>query len=93
MTINEVLVLQKAVRTRMEELRGLRNQVARRESYLYGQDEKKVIEPQYDVKAVDKKITELETFLYKSESLVKNSNAKTEVELTVDVDKLLAPLQ
>lgn len=95
MTINKILSLTKIVRERLNELRSLRSQVASRERTYWGEEEKKSkeIEPQYDVKKVDKKVTELENFLFLADSSVKASNAKTELDLEVDVDKLLEPLQ
>lgn len=92
-TINEALSLQKAIRERLNELKALRSHVANRESYLYSRDEKKVVEPQYDVKAVDRKAVELEKFLLKSDTAIKQSNAVTKIELDLDTDKLLEPLQ
>lgn len=92
LTVNEALVIQKAVRERVNELRGLRQVVANRESYLYGKDEKKVVEPQYDVKAVDRKVVELEIWLMRADSAIKSSNATTRIEVDFDADKLLAPI-
>jgi len=91
-TINEVLVLMKVVRERLNGLKDLRKQVSITESYLYSAQDKKVVEPQYDVKLVDKKITELETWLFKADAAIKQSNAKTEINIETDTDKLLAPL-
>ena len=93
MTINELLVLMKVIRERLNELKSLRNQVSTKEHYMYGETSKKIVEPQYDVKLVDKKITELENFLYLADSSIKASNAVTKVNLTVDVDSLLKPLE
>jgi len=90
MTINELLVLMKRVRERVRTLEALRTQVSTRE--IWRSASEKTVEPQYDIRAVDKKIMELENFLFKSDAAVKQSNAKTEVSLTVDVDTLLAPL-
>ena len=53
----------------------------------------KTIEPQYDVKIVDKKIVELQNFLYKADSKIKQSNAITTIDMDVGVDSLLEPLQ
>jgi len=92
-TINEALVLQKAVRERLNELRTLRNTVANRESFLYAREEKKVVEPQYDVKAVDRKMTELQLFLLKSDTAIKKSNAQATIRLDFDADKLLDSIQ
>jgi hypothetical protein len=93
MKINELLSLQKMVRERKNELAGLRSQVAVRTSY-YGQKES-TSEPQYDVKKVDRKITELQNWLYQVDAAIKMTNAVTEVvgNLKVDVDELLAPLE
>lgn len=93
MTINEALVLTKVVRERMNDLRGLRNEVSKKESYLYSKDEKRIVEPQYDVKAVDRKIVELETFLLKTEMAIKRSNAVTDIDVAMDAGKLLEPIQ
>lgn len=93
LTINQALVYQKIVRERVNELKGLRSEVSKRESYLYARDEKRVVEPQYDVKAVDKKITELETFLLKTDMAIKQSNAVTEIDGEFNTDELLKPLQ
>jgi len=92
-TINEALVLQKVIRERLNELKGLRNTVANRESFLFSREEKKVVEPQYDVKAVDQKMTVLQLFLLKSDTAIKKSNATTTIHLDFDADKLLAPIQ
>ena len=92
MTINEALVLTKVVRERVNDLRSLRNKVSTRESYLYSATEKRVIEPEYDVKAVDRKVMELETFLLMAETAIKNANATTQISITVDTGKLLEPI-
>jgi len=93
MTINTLLVLIKTIRERVNGLKSLRSQVSVKESYLYGKEEKKVIEPQYDVKKVDQKISELETWIFKADSSIKQANAVTEVKIDADVDKLLKPLE
>ena len=56
-TINKLLVLQKTVRQRIASLERLRSEVSSKQSF-YGREDK-VVEPAYDVKAVDRKITEL----------------------------------
>lgn len=91
-TINEALVLQRAIRERLNELKTLRSDVSKKESYLYSASEKRVIEPLYDVKAVDKKITDLEMFLLKSDSKIKTSNAVTKINIDFDTEKLLEPI-
>jgi len=90
MTVNELLSLMKILRARVGSLSSLREEVSTKDIWMV--DEKKVVEPQYDVKAVDRKITELETFLFKADAAIKQSNAVTHVTITVDVEKLLEPL-
>lgn len=93
MTINEILALMKAVRERVNGLKGLRSQVSVKESFFLSSDREKRIEPQYDVKAVDKKIVELETWLFKADSGIKQKNATTQVDIDANVDELLKPLE
>ena len=90
-TINELLVLSKIVRERVNNLKALSEKVSKREVF-YSTSEK-VVEPTYDVKLVDKKIVELQRFLLDSDTVIKKSNAVTEVEIEYSVDKLLEPLQ
>jgi len=91
-TINELLILIKVIKERINVLKSLEIQVSRSETMFYGKDEKKLIEPKYDVKLVDKKIVELEKFLLEAETKIKTSNAITKVEIDIDVDKLLDPI-
>lgn len=90
-TINELMVNMKIIRERLSDLKSLRQQTSVRERY-YGSVEK-ATEPQYDVKLVDKKITELQNFLAVADAAIKNSNAKTKVKIDFDVNELLKPLE
>jgi hypothetical protein len=93
-TVNEVMALMKAVRERVSALKALRTQTAVRERWSIGTENERTVEPQYDVKKVDKKVMELENFLYKADAAVKQSNAHTKCPLEgVDPDALLAPLE
>jgi len=98
MTVNAAMVLQKTIKERVAELRNLRSSLATSKvtSYPWQEDQNKKIEEikvNYDIKFVDKKVTELELFLYKLDAAIKHSNAITEIDVAVDVDKLLAPLE
>jgi hypothetical protein len=90
-TINKLLVLQKTVRQRIASLERLRSEVSSKQTYFDRGE--KVIEPKYDVKLVDKKITELEAFMFEVDSRIKESNATTTVDLEFDVSKLLESIQ
>ena len=95
-TVNEAMALQKAIQSRLHQLRSLRNDVAvRRDTRWIGvseRDKQETIEPQFDVKEVDKKVTELELVLFKIDAAIKQSNALTKLELVLDAEKLLSPL-
>ena len=98
MTISEGMVLQKALRGRISELMSMRNANAvasRRFDYFNDGKEKErtEIEPKYDPKVVDAKITEIEIFLYKLDAAIKQANALTEIDIVADVDKLLEPIR
>lgn len=95
LTINQTLELINEVSKRMNDLRDIRRVSAVEENSYFGvnQERSKTITPKYDVKAVDKKIVELENWLYKAKSGIKQANASTIVDVEVDVDKLLEPLE
>ena len=98
MTINEGMVLQKTIQGRLNELRRLRDSVAVEKHTFrpWGNGEKEIREEitvKYDIKALDKKVVELETFIFKIDSKIKQANAMTKIDLVADVDKLLSPLE
>ena len=95
LTVNQLLVLMKEVRSRCNDLRSIRSSCTTRERTYFGlnQENRKEVEPQYDVKAVDKKVTSLENWLFKADAAIKQSNAMTVVDVEVDVDDLLKPLE
>jgi len=98
MTVNEAMCLQKTIKERVAELRNLRSSVATEKTTTYpwqegGKEKIESVVVKYDIKVLDRKITEIELFLYKLDAKIKQSNAKTELDIDVDVDKLLAPLE
>lgn len=90
-TVNELLVIMKAIRERITDLKKLREDVSKKERY-YGATEK-TTEPQYDVKKVDVKIVELQNWLYEADAKIKASNAVTQIEIQVSLKELLKPLE
>ncbi len=95
LTINTSIALMDILKARISELRSLRDKVAVTESRAYFGEPKSetTTTPQYDVKFVDKKITQLQNTLFKLNGAIKEANAKTPVNINLDVDELLAPLQ
>ena len=92
-TVNELLVLMSTVRKRISDLNAVRLEVSSKETRFFGNNEQKVTEPQYDVKMVDRKIVELQNFLYEADAKIKQTNAKTKVDMEVDVKSLLEPMK
>lgn len=80
-TVNEALTWVKTLRERHGELVGLRNensaQVTRR--FGVGGDKETTKEPVYDVKALDKLVTQVAREIQKLEQAIKVTNATTTV--------------
>lgn len=97
-TVNSAMVLLKMLKERLAELRNLRTSVAtdRTTTMPWGDEGKRIeeIKVKYDIKLLDKKVTEIEYACFKIDSSIKQSNAKTEIEMPgIDVEKLLSPLE
>jgi hypothetical protein len=90
-TINEALIMIKTTKDRLASLRQLRSQVSVKETF-FGTKER-LVEPQYDVRAVDAKVVQLENFIYTTEAAIKASNARTKVQVTNEMGELLSPLE
>lgn len=96
-TVNSAMILQKTVKERVAELRALRSQTATEKTTTYWHESAsrqpvEEIKVKYDIRLLDKKITTLENFLFRLDSAIKQSNAKTEIEVEYDLEALLAPL-
>jgi len=90
MTINEALTLMKAVRKRIISLESLRESVSNRTTYYSTQE--KIVEPQYDVKTVDKKIMELEKIFFTLDNAIKKANAITEIDFEFKAETIFESL-
>ena len=90
-TINEVFVAMKVVRERITDLKALRGQIAIKETFFGAKE--KITEPLYSVLAVDKKIVELQNWLNGTDAKIKMSNAITQIDVELNMDDLLSPLE
>ena len=90
-SVSELMTLMKVVRGRVSQLQNMQIKCSTKETY-YG-DAPRVVDPEYDIKLLDKKINQLNTFLFLADSKIKKSNAVTEVNLDVDVDVLLSSIE
>jgi hypothetical protein len=96
MTVNEAMALMKVVRERVGDMKQLRTQVAvkTKERRGYGENQyEEESDPQYDAKSLDRRIVELQNWLFIADAAVKQSNARTDISIPADVEKLLAPLE
>jgi len=88
-TVNYLLAMDKSLRERLSQLNELKVQSARRTIF----DEAKREEPTYELKAVDKKITAINKALFAINHKIKESNAKTLVDVDFDYDTLVSELE
>lgn len=89
-TINKLLAMEKSLRERLGQLNALKDQSARRT--FWDKDDKRE-EPTYDVKKVDKKITEINKALFEINHSIKESNAKTSLNVDVDYNSLVSEIE
>jgi hypothetical protein len=94
LTVNSAMSLMKTLRERVSSLKALRQQVAvqTKQTWRTGETVDETI-PQYDVKKVDQKIMELENVLFQIDSAIKQKNAVTKIDVEINVDSLLKPLE
>ena len=92
MTVNGLMVVMKAVRTRINELTALCKDNSTERDWFSGGQTSKIEKPQYDVKKLDAQRAGLEKFLFKADLALKESNAVTKVSIEADLDVLLAPI-
>jgi len=56
-------------------------------------EQKTTVEPMYDIKAVDKKIIEINKALFNIDKRIKESNAKTTIDIDLNFDKLMSEIE
>lgn len=79
MNLSQAMGWQKTLQARHNELIQLRNENSNRTTRLWGEKQEKVTEPVYDVKHLDKLITQVAVEIRKLDEAVKTTNAVTEV--------------
>ena len=95
-SINEWMIIRKIVGERKQDLKRLRDlsAVDSRVIDSYGDKVKESINTaKYDVKVLDRRIVEMQNADLAIESAIKQSNATTKIDLAVDVDFLLSPVE
>lgn len=90
LTISKALAMEKSLRERLGQLKALAIESSKRSIW---EDSKKMDEPTYDVKKVDKKITEINKALFELNHSVKDSNAKTALDVEIDYNDLVSEIE
>lgn len=90
-SINAWLSMKNSLQSRLTEVKDMKGSASTRHISRYDGKEE-IVEPTYDIKQIDKKCAELTTALFKIDRAVKEANAKTQVELDVDYDALVKPI-
>jgi hypothetical protein len=91
-SVNAWLSMKNSLQSRLAEVKEMKgNASVRRISRYDGKEE--ITEPTYDIKQIDKKCAELTTALFKIDRAIKEANAKTQVELDVNYDELVKPIE
>ena len=91
-SVNAWLSMKNSLQSRLSEVKDMKGNASTRHiSRFDGKED--ITEPTYDIKQIDKKCAELTTALYKIDRAIKEANAKTKVELDVDYDALVKPIE
>lgn len=95
LTINALLSMQKALKQRQSQLESTKSGSIMRSRHISLDKTEHIEEPLYDIKKLDKKVTEINKALLKIDQEIKRSNAKTTVELptTIDFDALMSEVE
>lgn len=92
-TVNGLLAMEKSLRSRQQQLNSLANQSGSTTVWGMGTEQEKREEPLYDIKTIDKKVVQIDKALFMIDQKVKESNAKTNVEIDVDYDELVSEIE
>ena len=88
-SVNYLLSMEKSLRQRLNQLNELKQEVSKRT--IWGHQDK-TEEPTYDIKDVDKRITAINKALFTMDHMIKESNAKTMVDIDIDYDALMGEI-
>jgi hypothetical protein len=91
-TVNAFLSMQNALNQRRVQLNELKNAATTR-SWMMSGNEKTGTEPTYDIKKVDKKLSDINKALFKLDSGIKETNAKTSMKIDIDFDALMSKIE
>ena len=91
-SINAWLSMKNSLQARLAEVKSMKSEASNRHITRYDGKEE-IVEPTYDIKVIDKKCAQLTTALFKIDRAIKEANASTKVDLDVDYDALVSPIE
>lgn len=93
LTINALLSMQKALNLRRQQLNEIKNAGTSRTIYRETGGNTTTTEPTYDIKKVDRKLTEINKAMWNIDQKIKEVNAMTHIEIQVDFNYLMSELE
>ena len=91
-TVNKLLAMEKSLRERLSQLETVKN-ASVKETHWMEKENAKVEKPTYDIKAVDAKIVKINKALFEINHSIKESNARTTLNVDLSYDELVSPIE
>jgi K+-sensing histidine kinase KdpD len=91
-SINAWLSMKNSLQARLAELKEMKGNASTRHISRYDGKED-IVEPTYDIKQIDKKCALITTALFNIDQAIKEANAATKIEIDVDYNELVKPLE
>lgn len=91
-SVNGWLSMKNSLQSRLEEVKGMKGSAMASTTTRY--DGKEVeTKPVYNVKDIDRKCSQITTALFLIDRGIKDANAKNTLDLKIDYDSLVAPIE
>lgn len=90
-SINAWLSMKNSLNSRLAELKDMKGHASARHITRYDGKEE-IVEPTYDIKQIDKKMSLITKALFNIDQGIKEKNAETKMALAVDYDFLVEPI-
>jgi hypothetical protein len=85
--------MQKALKTRLQQLNELKTSCTQRTIYAsFGDRQGRTEEPTYDIKQVDKKIVSINSAMFHMDAAIKAKNAEVKIDIDIDYDQLASEI-
>ncbi len=91
-SVNAWLSMKNSLQARLSELKDMKSSASTRQVNRY-EGHEQITEPTYDIKQIDRKCAEITAALFKIDRAIKEANARTTVDLEVDYDALVKPIE